>query len=85
MATLKSGSKSIEVKDGENISKAAEELGVPIPCGQGICGACKIQVIKGMENLSSVTSKEKDMGINPPYRLACQCKIKKGVVEFRAC
>ena len=43
-----------EVKQGVTIISAANRAGVPIgqSCnGDGICGWCKVKVLRGMENL----------------------------------
>jgi len=83
MATLIANDKEIEVPDGSPIKDACKELGVPFSCEDGDCGTCMIEVEEGMENLSEKTEEEKAMGIiNGNYRLACQCKIKKGKVKI---
>ena len=67
MATLKVGNNSQEVKDGENISAAAEAMGIPFSCHVGTCGTCLSSVESGRENLSEVTQEEFEavMGYNP--------------------
>jgi ferredoxin len=72
-----------EILDGEKIHKPSEELGVQFGCEDGVCGTCIIEVEEGRENLSELNEKEKDMGLEPQQRLACQCKIMKGEVKFR--
>lgn len=74
--------KKIEIKDGKPIKDACEKLGVPFSCTQGICGTCMIDVLEGQENLSELTQEEKDMGRDKNHRLACQCKIKSGIVKI---
>lgn len=75
---------SKEVKDGEKIKIAAEEMGVLFGCEDGICGTCMIDVVKGEKNLSELTQAEKDLERDEKHRLACQCRIRKGevVVDF---
>ena len=75
----------VEENDRESTVIAAEDLGVPIACTDGMCGSCKVEVTEGMENLSDLTQKEKDLGIDemPGSRLLCQCKLKKGLVKVR--
>ena len=74
----------IEVKDGERIQPACEEAGIPFACTEGICGTCVIEVTKGMENLSPYTQEEEDfLGEQDTERLACQCKIQKGLVNVK--
>lgn len=75
--------KEVEVKDGDFIQDACEKLGVPFSCTQGICGTCMIDVVEGQENLSELTQEEKDMDRDKAHRLACQCKIKSGIVKIK--
>lgn len=81
MAEVHFDGKSEKIKDGEMIQKSCEKMGIPFSCKDGTCGVCMIEVKEGMENLSSINNKEKDLGVSAPYRLACQCKIKKGKVS----
>jgi len=83
MAKIKAGNREIKVNDGDSIISACEELGVPFGCYEGVCRSCKIKVIKGMENLSGLSDIEKESGLDKNERLACQCRIKKGVVEIK--
>jgi len=81
---LESSGKEVEIKDGSEIQKVCEdELSIPFSCKDGSCGTCLIGISGGMENLSEVTEKEKDIGISGDYRLACQCKINKGNVKIK--
>jgi ferredoxin len=77
----------VEVKDNDqnDLVEKAEELGIPFGCQDGICGACRVEVVEGMENLSEFTEQEKDLGFDESgnERLLCQCKIKKGIVKIR--
>ena len=50
MAKLIVGENERELADGSAIRDAAEELGVPFGCKQGICGTCKIDILEGSEN-----------------------------------
>ncbi len=83
MAILKTDTKEIEVPDGSPIMNAAEELGVPFGCRQGVCGTCKTEVVEGMENLDPKNEAELDLNFDGNYRSMCQCKIKSGVVKIR--
>ncbi len=83
MAKLVMDGKEVEVPEGEKIKDAAESLGVQFGCEDGICGTCIIEVQEGHENLSERNEKENDMGLEPYQRLACQCRIKKGLVKFK--
>jgi ferredoxin len=72
-----------ELEDGSPIAETCEEAGVPFACTEGICGTCVIEVIEGMENLSDFTQEERDfLGEQNHERLACQCKIKSGIVKI---
>jgi len=82
MAFLKTNKKKIEVKDGTKVIKAAEKLGVPFSCREGICGTCKVKVIEGIENLEKKTDNEDMMDLKKNERLMCQAKIKSGEVKI---
>ncbi|HSX03790.1 MAG TPA: 2Fe-2S iron-sulfur cluster-binding protein [Rhabdochlamydiaceae bacterium] len=72
-----------ELPDGSPIAESCEEAGVPFACTEGICGTCVIEVVEGMDNLSDFTQEEKDfLGEQNHERLACQCKIKSGIVKI---
>ncbi|MEK6760827.1 MAG: 2Fe-2S iron-sulfur cluster-binding protein [Nanoarchaeota archaeon] len=82
--TYKKTGDSRDVKDGEKIKNAAEEMGVLFGCEDGICGTCMIDVVKGEKNFTDLTQPEKDLERDATHRLACQCRIKKGevVIDF---
>jgi len=83
MAKIISDEKEIAIEDGMPIKQACKKLEVPFSCEDGLCGTCLIKIKEGMKNLTDITEQEKNMGIENKeqgYRLACQCKIKKGVV-----
>ncbi len=82
MPKIINNKKEIEIREGDEISSACETLGIPFSCYEGTCGICKINILKGEKNLSELTEREKDFGMNKKNRLACQCKIKKGDVEI---
>jgi len=85
MATLSLGDKKAEVKDGEKIRDAAESLGIPFSCKDGLCGTCLIKVLEGRTNLSDLNDKEKDFGLlDRSERLACQCRIKSSDVKIES-
>lgn len=72
-----------ELSNDEPIAAACEEAGVPFACTEGVCGTCVIEVLEGMENLTSFTQEEKDfLGEQDRERLACQCKIRGGCVKI---
>ena len=71
-----------KIADGSKIKDFCEKNGVPFGCEDGICGTCRVKVIKGSENLSPVNKKELDLDCSDNLRLACQCKILQGDVEI---
>jgi ferredoxin len=89
--------KTIEVDQGDTVYNSLFEKGIELPhgCLAGSCGACRIEVIDGYENLESPSLIEKNTieGIieeffhkkGPEYlrgkeiRLACRAKIKGDV------
>lgn len=73
----------LEVLDGEPIKKACMELGIPFACEDGICGTCMIEIVEGEDNLTDLTKNEEYLGRDKNHRLACQCKIKSGVVKIK--
>ncbi len=73
MPKVEAKGNSVQAKEGEDLTRAAEILGVPFGCYSGICGICKISVIKGKENLSPKTAHEEIL--DEGERLACQCKV----------
>ena len=82
MAKVTYKNKTIEVKDGANITYACERLGVNVSCRAGICGICRIEILSGMENLNEKTEEEKELELDGRTRLACECVIKSGEVKI---
>jgi ferredoxin len=70
------------VEDGFPIRMASEKLGVPFGCRDGLCGTCMIDIIEGEENLNELNQKELDLMRDKTHRLACQCKIKQGLIKI---
>ena len=84
MATIKKGTHEVEVKDDSSIKEACMKLDVPFGCQSGICGACKIEILDGEDNLNELTEEENNMGdCDRKHRLACQAKIKSGKVIIK--
>jgi ferredoxin len=72
-----------ELVEDSPIAEACEEAGVPFACTEGVCGTCVVEVVEGIDNLSSFTQEEKDfLGEQGHERLACQCRIKGGCVKL---
>ena len=74
--------KSREVKPGATIIAAANRADVPIgqSCnGDGICGWCRVRVVRGMENLAPPSPLERKLmescAFAPDERAACMAKI----------
>lgn len=83
MAKLIVENEEFELDENAPIAESCENAGIPFACTEGVCGTCVIEVKDGMENLSEFTQEEEDfLGDLDTERLACQCKIKKGVVEI---
>ncbi len=93
--------KIFDVKEGEIVYDALSERGEELPhgCLSGSCGACRIDVLEGQENLQSAGLVEnntidclkeefaqkngKEFLENKHIRLACRAKIK-GDILFRS-
>ena len=79
---------SEELECGEEIQEACDDNGIVFGCTEGLCLSCQIEVVKGMENLSSPTEQEQDiLGedtiTDENIRLACQCQIMQGEVFIK--
>jgi len=74
----------VDLPDDSPIMGACEQAGIPFACTEGVCGTCVIEVTEGMENLSPFNQAEADfLGELDKERLACQCKIKGGLVKIK--
>ncbi len=82
MATLIFLDHSITLEDGSQIKKSCKKLGIPFSCEAGICGTCMVKITEGMENLSTMNEEEEDFGLEEGVRLACQARIKSGIVKL---
>lgn len=81
MATLIIDNTTYTINDGNSITKACQEAGVPFNCNTGICASCIINILEGEENLSPLTHEEIDLYLNSKTRLACKCRIISGTVK----
>lgn len=79
---------NVEIPKGENLLDGVNDKDVAVKwdCKSGVCDTCKIQVLKGMENLSAPNDAEQNMLgdlLQKGYRLSCQvtangpCEIKQ--------
>lgn len=82
MAKVRFEGEEKELADGSKVLETCEALGMPFGCTDGLCGTCRCTVVSGMENLKPLNEKEEDMDLGPDERLACQCVITGGLVEF---
>jgi uncharacterized 2Fe-2S/4Fe-4S cluster protein (DUF4445 family) len=73
---------TIEVRDGENLLKAALNAGVHINAscgGEGVCGKCRIILEEGKtECPESTLLTQDDWSLG--YRQACQCRVRSDIV-----
>lgn len=75
----------VELEDNAPLAEKCEEAGVPFACTEGVCGTCIVEVVEGHENLSEPTQAEIDFlgeSGTKRERMACQCKIKQGLVKI---
>jgi ferredoxin len=90
--------KTFEVKDGDVIYDALSDQGFDLPhgCLSGSCGACRIEVISGIDNLSLAGAIEQNTveAVTEEFagkygqsfvesktiRLSCRAKVKGDVV-----
>lgn len=72
----------IDVPEGEVLMKALLRAGRPVASscnGDGVCGKCRIEVVKGAENLSAETPLEIFLRdrykLAPEFRISCQTRV----------
>ncbi len=82
MATFKTTTEEREIPDGSKLEPFVEELGVPFGCHNGVCGACIVTVLDGMENLGELSEAESEFDLDDDDRMMCQCTIDGGTVEI---
>ncbi|GBC63597.1 ferredoxin [Desulfonema ishimotonii] len=74
--------KTIEVRDGENLIRAAMEAGVHINAscgGEGVCGKCRVIVEAGGVG-NGISERLSQEDIDKGYRLACKAIVREDVV-----
>lgn len=81
--------KTLICQNGDNLFRFLRENQVALASsckGDGICGKCVVQVVKGMENLSPVTELERKLHekyhLKSDQRIACQSSVL-GDIEIR--
>ncbi len=84
MAIFKTSSEEREIRDGTKLEPIAEAMGISFGCHHGVCGACAVVVLEGMENLSAKTEEEEDFEVEDGQRMMCQCTINGGTVVVDA-
>src|SRR5215510_3214738 len=68
----------IEAPVGESLFGAAGRAGVRVPTScvtQGKCKECVVEIMRGMELLTSPTECEKHLDARAPFRLSCQTRV----------
>jgi ferredoxin len=85
IVSIKDTSKAIEVNEGEILYDSLHDRGIELPhgCLSGSCGACKVEVIEGIENLSkpgvieqnTIDDVKKDLKTVQNIRLSCRAKV----------
>ncbi|WP_116138100.1 2Fe-2S iron-sulfur cluster-binding protein [Trinickia diaoshuihuensis] len=86
MPTVKLMPQSVEVvlPDGSPLTELEFELygqeSIPFGCKAGVCGACVIEILNGIDYLGNKSREEKDfletLGYpGDSFRLACQCHV----------
>lgn len=72
----------LKVAWGANLMKSLTAAGLPVASschGDGVCAKCRVQVIKGAENLSKIDSLEQNLRdrnrLAPDIRISCQTHV----------
>lgn len=73
--------KSISVNAGTPLIDFLHEFGVEFPCGgKGICGNCKVKLLKGELIVDAVQQQKLDnLKLANNWRLACKCKAESAI------
>jgi ferredoxin len=76
---------AVEVKEGDILYDSLLDQGIELPhgCLSGSCGACKVEVLEGSENLASpgvieqntITDIKIDIKNLKDIRLSCRAKV----------
>jgi 2Fe-2S ferredoxin len=72
----------LEVPHGANLMQSLLQAGIPVASscyGDGVCGKCKLEIIKGAENLSAPETIEKlvkdRLNLPTEVRVSCQTQV----------
>ena len=89
---------SVEVKEGEIIYDSLHDHGITLPhgCLSGSCGACRIEIVAGVENIQKpgviekntieslkdefLKTKGEEFVNNAEIRLACRAKVTGDII-----
>lgn len=69
----------LEVGVGTTLLAAASRAAAPLgnACrGQGVCRACAVLVVSGSELLGPAGELEREMQLEPGWRMACQTRVR---------
>ncbi|MGL4883056.1 MAG: 2Fe-2S iron-sulfur cluster-binding protein [Waterburya sp.] len=76
----------VDLPTNSNLTALAEFKSslIPFSCRVGACGACVIEVLEGISNLTKANQSERDFltRLGYPelrYRLACRCRLKDNI------
>lgn len=72
----------LQVETGAVLMKELLKAGLPVASschGDGICGKCRIQIVRGSENLSKINALEtlvrERLKVPREYRISCQTQV----------
>lgn len=75
--------KTLEVHGEESLFQILRKNDIPVASsclGDGVCGKCRLQIIKGAENLSPIDPLEKKLiekyQLPSDQRISCQCTVR---------
>lgn len=81
--TFTQGHPPLHVRHGINLMSALQGARLPVGAscsGEGVCGKCYVQIIKGSENLSPITKLEENLlskyEMPPDTRMSCLTRVK---------
>jgi 2Fe-2S ferredoxin len=79
---LKKNRPQINTTSKDHLMKILMDAGIPVASscgGDGVCGKCKVQIIDGINNLSTENETEKilreRLSIDQTQRISCQCHV----------